>query len=189
MRKKEERSEWILGALTYTVIKTDRRSISLSVDRDGKVCVRAPRKKSDRQIGDFVAKHEKWLLGALSRAEARLAVPEPTEEEIACLRARAKRELPPKIAQYAALMGVNPTGFRVTSAKTRFGSCSPKNSLCFSLYLMRYPEAAIDYVVVHELAHIIHKNHNAAFHREIERILPDHRARRVLLKAPPLNGE
>ena len=50
---------------------------------------------------------------------------------------------------------------------------------------MRYPEEAIDYVVVHELAHIIHKNHSAAFHREIEKILLDHRARRALLKQPP----
>lgn len=182
---KEEKSQETVSGLTYTVIRTARRSISLGVDRDGRAVVRAPRKMTDEAIRLFVCQYEKWLLGALSRAQKRLAVPEPTEEEIAFLRERAKRELPPKIAHYARLMGVSPTGFRVTAAKTRFGSCSPKNSLSFSLYLMRWQEAAIDYVVVHELAHIIHKNHSAAFHREIEAILPDHRARRALLKEPP----
>ncbi len=183
--RKEDRSQGTFGTLTYVVIRTARRSISLSVDREGSVIVRAPRKMTDAQILSFVAKHEKWLLGALARAQERLSVPEPTDEEIAFLRARAKRELPPKIEYYARRMNVVPTGFRVTSAKTRFGSCSPKNSLSFSLYLMRWPEEAIDYVVVHELAHIIHKNHSPAFHREIEKILPDHRARRARLKEPP----
>ena len=49
-------------------------------------------------------------------------------------------------------MGVKYTGIRITAAKTRFGSCSAKNSLCFSLYLMCYPTEAVDAVIVHELA-------------------------------------
>lgn len=186
MRKKEEIKEVSLGSLAYTVIRTDRRSISLSVDRECKVIVRAPRQMTDRRIADFVLKHRIWLLGALKRAEAHMLIPEPSEDEIRLLRMRAKKELPPKIEHYASLMGVKPTGFRVTSAKTRFGSCSPKNSLSFSLYLMRWQEEAIDYVVVHELAHIIHKNHSKAFYSEIEKILPDHRARRALLKESPI---
>ena len=186
MRKKEEIKETRSGSLVYTVIRTDRRSVSLFVDRECKVTVRAPRQMTDRQIGDFVLKHKKWLSGALKRAEERMLVPEPTEDEILLLRMRAKKELPPKIQHYASLMGVKPTGFRVTSAKTRFGSCSPKNSLSFSLYLMHWQEEAIDYVVVHELAHIIHKNHSKAFYGEIEKVLPDHRARRALLKESPI---
>ena len=63
-----------------------------------------------------------------------------------------------------------------------FGSCSGKNRLSFSLYLMAYPETAIEYVVVHELAHIRHHDHSPAFYREVEAYLPDWRARRALLR-------
>ena len=86
------------------------------------------------------------------------------------------------MARYAAQMNVYPTGITITGARTRFGSCSPKNRLSFSFRLMDYPMDAIEYVVVHELAHILHKNHSAAFYAEIEKILPDWRERNKLLK-------
>ena len=57
--------------------------------------------------------------------------------------------------------------------------------MCFSLFLMRYPMEAIDAVVVHELAHIRHKNHGPDFYRLVEGTLPDYRQRVGLLKLPP----
>ena len=94
----------------------------------------------------------------------------------------AKAILPSKIERYAQRMDVEPTGLTITSAKTRFGSCSGKNRLSFSWRLMAYPEAAIDYVVVHELAHIRYKDHSRAFYGFIESVLPDYRDRIRLLK-------
>ena len=82
----------------------------------------------------------------------------------------------------AAIMGVTPASVKITSARTRFGSCSGKNGICFSLYLMQYPEAAIDYVVVHELAHIRRHDHSPAFYAEVARVLPDYKERMKLLK-------
>ena len=79
-------------------------------------------------------------------------------------------------------MGVRPASIKITGARTRFGSCSSKGSICFSWRLMQYPDAAIDYVVVHELAHLRHMNHSAAFYAEIARVMPDFEARRNLLK-------
>ena len=78
-------------------------------------------------------------------------------------------------------MGVTPTGFRVTAAKHRYGSCSGKNSLCFSCFLMRCPEASIDLVVVHELCHIKEKNHGPRFYALLEEVLPDWRERKKQL--------
>ena len=71
---------------------------------------------------------------------------------------------------------------KITSARKRFGSCGPENGLCFAWRLMRYPAAAIDYVVVHELAHIVHKDHSRAFYGLIAQVLPDYRERAALLK-------
>ena len=79
-------------------------------------------------------------------------------------------------------MGVTPTGVKITAARSRFGSCSGKNSLCFSLYLMEYPEEAAEAVVVHELAHIRHHDHSPAFYAEVAKVLPDYKERMKLLK-------
>ena len=79
-------------------------------------------------------------------------------------------------------MGLRPAGVTITSARTRFGSCSAKGRLCFSWRLMQYPPEAIDYVVVHELAHLVHMNHGPEFYALIERYLPDYKARRKLLR-------
>lgn len=98
------------------------------------------------------------------------------------LSVQVTREIPPKVRHYSTIMGLRPTGIRITSARTRFGSCSGKNSLCFSWRLMGYPEEAVDYVVVHELAHIVHKNHGPDFWALVGQYMPDYKRRRALLR-------
>jgi len=155
----------------------------MEITADGALLVRAPQRVSQRVIERFVAEHEDWIRRAMLRWEARqLAHPEPTPEVQAAMIRRAKEILPPKVRHYAALMGVQPTRITVTGARTRFGSCSGKNALSFSWRLMDYPEEAIDYVVVHELAHIRHHDHSKAFYDLIASVMPDHQARRALLK-------
>lgn len=97
-------------------------------------------------------------------------------------RALAAAELPRRVEYYSEKMGLYPTSVKITSAATRFGSCSGKNSICFSYRLMLYPPEAVDYVVVHELAHIKEKNHSARFYALVERYMPDYREREKLLK-------
>ena len=166
----------------YMLIRSARKTLAIEITRTGEVVVRAPRRASKAQIEAFVASHADWIAVHREKQLARLAAhPEPDEAERAALIARAKAELPGKVAHYAAIMGLYPTGITITSARTRFGSCSGKNRLCFSWRLMQYPDEAIDYVVVHELAHIAHKNHGPDFHACVAAVLPDHRERRALL--------
>ncbi len=166
--------------IPYPVIRSDRRTVSIEIARDGAVTVRAPRKIPDRDVEAFVAAKTPWIEKHLASLPP--PRPQPTKAEIEALRARAKAEIPPRVDYYAALMGLTPASVKITAARKRFGSCSNKNGLCFSLYLMQYPPEAIDYVIVHELAHIRHKNHSPAFHALIARYLPDHRERREMLK-------
>lgn len=167
----------------YQIIRSDRRTIALEIKPDLSVIVRAPRRMPEREIRAFLRRHQDWLDRHLEQVRARQQRhPEPTPEEAENLIQRAKDILPGKVQYYAARMGVVPTGITITGARTRFGSCSPKNRLCFSWRLMRYPEAAIDYVVVHELAHIRHKDHSKAFHAFVASVLPDHLERRKLLR-------
>ena len=167
----------------YTLIRAKRRTMSLQLDREGKAVVRAPYGVKKEYIDRFVAAHESWLERARAKQRARrLAHPEPTDEERKALIARAKEYLPMRVDYWSGIMGLVPSGVKITSARTRFGSCSGKNSVCFSWRLMLYPSEAIDYVIVHELAHIRYHDHSPAFYALIEQYLPDWKARMKLLK-------
>lgn len=169
--------------MDYEIIHSSRRTLALEITREGRVIIRAPRRCPQSQIDRFLLLREDWIKTHLELQQARLSAhPEPDDAKKAELIARARAELPEKAAKYAEIMGLYPTGITITSARTRFGSCSPKNRICFSWRLMEFPEEAIDYVVVHELAHIAEKSHGKGFYALIEAVLPDWKARRALLK-------
>ena len=169
--------------MEYTVLRSRRRTMALQVTREAQVVVRAPLHAAEADIRRFVQAHEDWLSRQLVRQRERLSAHPPrSPEEQEALRRQAKTQLPDMVRHWAQQMGVTPTGVKITSARTRFGSCSEKNSLCFSLYLMEYPPEAIEAVVVHELAHIRHKNHGSEFYTLVRQYLPDYDARIKLLK-------
>ena len=167
----------------YALKRSKRKTLAVEVARTGEVLIRAPQRMPMWEIERFVTAQQSWIDAHVATQKQRMAAhPEPDAVEEACLRALAKAVIPQRVAYYAGIMGLAPTGVKITSARTRFGSCSMKNSLCFSWRLMQYPPEAVDYVVVHELAHIRHKNHGKLFYETIAAIMPDHRARRALLK-------
>ena len=168
----------------YDLIRSRRKTLALEITRDCRVLVRAPMRLPQVRIDAFVEQHADWIARHLAQQQARMAAapPAPTPEEIAVLKEQARTVLPPKIAYWSEKMGVTPTGFKVTTARKRYGSCSGKNSLCFSCFLMQYPEEAIDLVVVHELCHIREKNHGPRFYALLEQVLPDYKERKKLLR-------
>ncbi|NCB51263.1 MAG: M48 family peptidase [Clostridia bacterium] len=167
----------------YTLVRSDRRTLSMEITNDLTVLVRAPRRCPHREIDRFVDSHEDWCASHIEKRRNRLEEhPEPTPTERAELIRRAKTALPVRVEFYAEIMGLYPESVKITSAEKRFGSCSPKNGICFSWRLMRYPDDAIDYVVVHELAHIAQKNHGREFYGLVASVMPDYKERRALLK-------
>ncbi len=166
------------------IIRSKRRSVSIEISKDLRVIIRAPRSFPDSEIAKIVAKHDSWIRRAIGHRQLlNEKHPEPSPEEREALFELAEKILPPKIEYWSKATGLVPTGVKITSAEKRFGSCSPKNSLCFSYRLMQYPEAAIDYVVLHELAHIKHHNHSKDFYALIERYMPDYKRRERLLRS------
>ena len=118
---------------SYTVIRANRRTVGLRLDKDGRLVVRAPYCTSEEEIRRIVEKESAWLAREHERFAARQAAhPEPDEAQRRALIEKAKTILPPKIERYAALMGVAPTRVTITGARTRFGSCSGKNAISFS---------------------------------------------------------
>jgi predicted metal-dependent hydrolase len=82
--------------------------------------------------------------------------------------------------------GFSPRQVKISSARTRWGSCSPNGTLNFSWRLVMAPLEVIDYVVVHELAHLHVKDHSSRFWQEVEKIMPDYKDRRKWLR---IHGE
>jgi len=173
----------------YTLIRSKRKTVALYI-RDGSVEVRAPLKLPKRDIDRFVASKEKWITDKLAQSRERTerreafsqmhgdAIPLRIEEYISA----AKTHLPERVAHYAEQMGVTPAAVKINSAKTRWGSCSVKRNINFSWRLMMADPAVIDYVTVHELAHLLEMNHSAKFWAIVESILPDYRERQKQLR-------
>ena len=168
---------------TYRVIRSGRRTTALEVRPNGELVVRAPYNLPEESIECFVAAHQRWIMRAMARQAAHAAAhPEPTQRERAALMEKARQYLPERVAFYSEQMGLWPATIKITDAKTRFGSCSAKGGICFSWRLMSYPPEAIDYVVVHELAHLKIGNHGKAFYALVAQHMPDYRERLALLK-------
>ena len=169
---------------TYELIRSGRKTLALEITRDCRVVVRAPRRLAKKHIDVFVAGHADWIARHLEQQRQRRASAPPalSRAELDALKAKARALLLPRVAYWSQRMGLTPAGVKITAARTRYGSCSGKNSLCFSCFLANAPEAAVDLVVVHELCHIRVKNHGPDFYALLERTLPDWRVRKALLR-------
>ena len=173
----------ITGKTEYRLIRSERKTVSAEISDSGEVTVRAPRRMSQKDIDAFVAKHSDWI----EKNRERLSKSAQTrgvlsEEQKNYLKKRAKEQLPSRTAEIAEIMGVKPAGVKITSAEKRWGSCSGRNTICYSYRVMMLPQELIDFVIIHELAHIKEKNHGAGFYRIVERFEPDYREKMKKIK-------
>ena len=168
--------------MNYNVIYSKRKTISLVI-KAGELIVRAPFGTKSSKIKELVDDHREWIEKGIIKTIARAEAQEITKEEENLLRKKAKAILPIKTRYYANIMGLKYGRITITGAKTRFGSCSSQGNISYSFRLMKYPDEAIDYVVVHELAHLIELNHSNRFWAIVASVFPDYKKRKKLLKS------
>jgi hypothetical protein len=104
-----------------------------------------------------------------------------TARTSAWLRERARSALYERAHAHAAGIGRRVSAIRIADPRTRWGSCSPGGALSFSWRLVLAPEAVLDYVVAHEVAHLEVARHDARFWSLVERLDPDCREARAWL--------
>ena len=97
-------------------------------------------------------------------------------------REQARQILPERVDFFTRQFDFEYKGIRITSARTRWGSCSAAGSLSFSWRLVLAPLAVVDYVVVHELVHTVFHNHSRQFWHTVGTIMPDYRQHRTWLR-------
>ena len=173
----------------YTIIKSLRKSCSITVERDGTVTIHAPFFMSEKKINKIIEERKEWIEKAqkkiANRAEKLSSLTPITSSEIDSLKATAKPIIEKKVRFFADKTGVEYGKITIRNQKTRYGSCTATGNLNFNCLIMLMPEEIIDYVIVHELCHIKEMNHSHRFWKAVEDILPDYKERRKWLK---LNG-
>jgi predicted metal-dependent hydrolase len=117
-------------------------------------------------------------------SDANILVPKTFKKEkiIAWLKREARKLITERLEKYADIMGVRYSTVRLSGARTRWGSCSGRDSLNFAWRLVMCPTAAIDYVIIHELCHITYKNHSPSFWAMVKRVCPKFKEQKSWLK-------
>jgi len=98
---------------------------------------------------------------------------------------KGEQRIAERVTYYAPKVGVEPTGLTVKELGTRWASCSPSGKLAFHWKCMMAPLSIIDYIVVHELCHLIESDHSDAFWNEVDKVMPVYRERKEWLR---ING-
>ncbi|OGH67070.1 MAG: hypothetical protein A3B90_00580 [Candidatus Magasanikbacteria bacterium RIFCSPHIGHO2_02_FULL_41_13] len=150
------------------------KRITLRVGIGGKVTVSAPLRVPQFFIEKFLKEKADWIESAKKQMQKKEAEQEtrikfPSFESS---KARAKKLLLERARYWADQYGVKFERVSIKRAATRWGSCSSKGNLNFHYRLYFLPEELRDYVVVHEICHLLYMNHSRAFWKEVERSMP-----------------
>lgn len=173
--------------------------LNLRVRADGSAHLSIPARCSLAEAQRFLDAHEAWLHDHVRRREARSAesgdglvplwgalVPLPdgtAPDEL--YRAELTARLPKVAARMEASLGVRAAGWQLRVMSTRWGSCTPRTArIRVNVRLAAYPPTCLDYVVAHELTHLLEPSHNERFHALLADAYPDERGARALLRRP-----
>lgn len=158
--------------------KSFRRSIALRFDRKGILQVKAPLFMTQKQIQAFLEKHRDWIEKHQQKKHASKLEPGKIEH----YKKLAREMIPLRVAEFAKEYDFSYNGVKITSAMTRWGSCTSKRNLNFTYRLALAPDFVRDYVIVHELCHLRQMNHSKRFWNEVANIMPDYKTAEKWLK-------
>ena len=211
-----------LTMLPDQIIRSKRKTLSISINENAELIVRAPNRISDQKIQDFINEKENWITRNQSVVTARAKdtakdknmllylgtlFPLKTdndakkisfngEEFLAGLQNKEKtnkslktwyknkfKEVAvPRLFYFAEKHNLQVNQVRIKEQKTLWGSCSSRNNINLNFLLIMAPLKVIDYVIIHELAHTIHKNHSVNFWNAVEEIMPNYKEAKRWLK-------
>ena len=171
----------------YTLTRKRIKTLRLTVKAPhGEVVVSAPRHVPMSTISAFVAEKAAWI----AKHQERIAgQPEPlgAGAEAEELRRALKANVPPLVEYWAQVMGVPMPQIAIRRMTTRWGTCNTATlRITLNLELARRDPSLLEYVIVHELAHLIERGHNQRFYAVMDRHLPDWKQRRRALNGRSL---
>ena len=182
-QRKPEVTRRTAAGISYELTRKKVKRLNLHIRRDGTVAVSIPWSYTVGFADAFVTEQAQWIREAVSRQLRRNAQndqPLPSQTEaLACFTAMSDKVYP----AFAGVLGGQKPTIKVRAMTSRWGVCYMKRrQITFALQLYNMPPAAQIYVVVHEYCHFLQPNHSPAFWAEVEKLLPDWKERRALLK-------
>jgi predicted metal-dependent hydrolase len=206
----------------YEIIYSKRKTIALTISRDGLLVIKAPLRVNLNLVKNFVDSKRNWIQRHILKAKAAepksflegelfwylgkqyplrivtdrkqgleftdafylsdYRVPKAREYFLLWYREQAKKILQQRCAIFAQQMGVTFKNITIRDTDTRWGSCSSLGNLNFCYRLVMAPLPVIDYVVVHELSHLVHKNHSVRFWSLVAQYYPEYLSARKWLR-------
>lgn len=164
-------------ALDYKVIYSSRKTLAVTVTADGQVIIRAPERFPKSEIRRFIEDKQGWIRHHVKLSEERKRnqkIIRMTAQERESYIQEAKTVITRLCRIYAGQMGVAYGKITIREQKTRWGSASSKGNLNFNWKLILMPRKVLEYVVVHELAHLKVMNHSPAFYEAVAQYMPDY---------------
>lgn len=161
------------------------RHIRLTVQSGGQVMLSLPQRVSLVQAKAFLAEKKEWILEAYHRAlnQSPRLLSQGGAEEYRVYKEQTRRMLIERVGKFCLFYGVSYRGLSVRNQHTRFGSCSASGHLSFNYRLIFLPESLLDYVVAHEVCHLLELNHSQKFWALVARTIPDYQERKRQLQA------
>lgn len=150
---------------------TRARRISIAVKPSGEVRLSHPLLCPQSQAIEFLRSRKEWIISTRERLKRRAAespAPSLTRTQIEELRQQAIEDLPVRIARLSEATGLKFNRLSIRATRSKWGSCSSRNDISLSLYLMILPEHLRDFVILHELCHTVHHNHSPKFHSLVD---------------------
>lgn len=196
------------------IIRSKRKTLSLTINENAELIIRAPKRLSIEKIQDFINEKENWINRKKRLIENQIKDVTSNHNKLLYLgnlfpinvEQNASKELfftgeefiansiepdslslsikkwyknkfkeiaLPRVAYFANKHNLMVNQVRIKNQKTMWGSCSSKNNINLNYLLLMAPMGVIDYVIVHELVHTIHRNHSTDFWYSVESIMPE----------------
>ena len=200
----------------HKIIKSKRRTLSLSINENAELIVRAPNQISNKKIEEFIIEKSKWINKNKNLMQSRINEMNDSDSDYLFLgniyplikvyenpnkidfngtefitsienqgkfkaslkswyKIKFKEIAIPRLNYFSDKYNLKINQVRFKNQKTLWGSCSSKNNINLNYLLVMAPMLVIDYVIIHELVHTVHKNHSENFWNAVEAIMPDYK--------------
>jgi hypothetical protein len=188
MPVREKSYQICIEEIDITVTKKRMKNVYLKIKReDGTVAISAPHQMSEAEIKRFAEERIDWIRKYQQKyketGKTQEKLPKPDAQELEYRKRMLKEEVERLVAKWEPVMDVKVSGITIRQMKTRWGSCNVKtHHININLALWDKPKACLEYVVVHEMTHILEPSHNAVFWSYMTRFYPDWKQVRSYLR-------
>ena len=156
--------------------------MEIQIDDFGRAVMRVPLTAPEDDVRKFFLSKREWAEMHAEKLKRSVGDPGFTEAEVKTMSDAALRIIPPRVRYFAEALGVPFGRITVRNQVTKWGSCTAGGDLNFNCMLAAMPEKVLDSVVVHELCHIMHRDHSPAFYKTVRSVMPDYDVWRAWLR-------